>query len=95
MPAASLRLVDGRVRDREEVLRSVLERLDGLYAAWRDGGLDAVYDDLGARDFLRGRRVTVDDVAGPSQMITRDGRLEIATDSGPLLVESGEVAFER
>lgn len=95
MPAASLRLLDGRVRDREELLRSVLERLDGLYAAWRAGGLDAVYDDLGARDFLRGRRVTVDDVAGTAQMITRDGRLEISTDSGPLLVESGEVAFER
>ena len=57
--------------------------------------LDAVYEDLGARDFLRGRRVTVDGVAGTSRLITRDGRLEVSTASGPLLVESGEVLFDR
>jgi BirA family transcriptional regulator, biotin operon repressor / biotin---[acetyl-CoA-carboxylase] ligase len=95
VPAASLRTVDGRVRDREEVLWSLLERLDVLYAAWREGGLDAVYDDLGGRDFLRGRRVVVDGIGGVAQMITRDGRLEIATASGPVLVESGEVVFQR
>jgi BirA family biotin operon repressor/biotin-[acetyl-CoA-carboxylase] ligase len=92
---ASLRTVDGRERDRERILGGVLSHLDRLYAAWREAGLDAVYDDLGARDFLRGRRVTVDGVAGVAAMIMRDGRLEIATDSGPVLVESGEVSFER
>jgi BirA family transcriptional regulator, biotin operon repressor / biotin---[acetyl-CoA-carboxylase] ligase len=95
VPAASLRMVDGRVRDREELLAIVLERLDGFYASWRDGGLDAVYDDLGARDFLRGRRVVVDGIGGIAQMITRDGRLEIETTSGPVLVQSGEIIFER
>ncbi len=95
VPAASLRTVDGRVRDREELLASLLERLDGLYAAWREGGLDAVYDDLGARDFLRGRRVVVDGIGGVARMITRDGRLEIETASGPVLVQSGEIVFER
>jgi BirA family transcriptional regulator, biotin operon repressor / biotin---[acetyl-CoA-carboxylase] ligase len=95
VPAASLRTVDGRVRDREELLASLLERLDGLYAAWREGGLDAVYDDLGARDFLRGRRVVVDGIGGVARMITRDGRLEIETGSGPVLVQSGEIVFER
>jgi BirA family transcriptional regulator, biotin operon repressor / biotin---[acetyl-CoA-carboxylase] ligase len=93
--AASLRTVDGRVRDRERVLGLLLAHLDRLYGAWREGGLDAVYDDLGSRDFLRGRRVSVDGVAGVARMIVRDGRLEIATDSGPVLVESGEVVFER
>ena len=95
VPAASLRTVDGLVRDREELLASLLERLDGLYAAWREGGLDAVYDDLGARDFLRGRRVVVDGIGGVARMITRDGRLEIETASGPVLVQSGEIVFER
>ena len=95
VPPASFRTIDGRERDREQVLESLLAHLDRLYEAWRPGGLAAVYDDLGARDFLRGRRVTVDGVAGTAQMITREGRLELATDSGPLLVESGEVAFER
>jgi len=92
---ASLRTVDGRERDREQVLGLLLAHLDRLYDAWREGGLDAVYEDLGARDFLRGRRVTVDGAAGTAQMITRDGRLAVATDSGTIEVESGEVAFER
>jgi BirA family transcriptional regulator, biotin operon repressor / biotin---[acetyl-CoA-carboxylase] ligase len=93
--SASLRTVDGRVHDRERVLGSLLAHLDRLYAAWREGGLDAVYEDLGARDFLRGRRVSVDGVAGTAQMIEREGRLLVTTDSGPVLVESGEVSFER
>lgn len=95
VPAASLRTVDGRVRDREAVLETLLHRLDRLYGAWREDGLDAVYDDLGARDFLRGRRVAVEGTEGVAQMITRDGRLAVETASGPLLVESGEVLYER
>ncbi len=92
---ASLRTVDGRVRDREEVLELVLGRLDACYSGWREGGLDALYDDLGARNFLHGRRVTVDGTAGVAARIERDGRLRVDAESGPLLVESGEVLFER
>jgi BirA family biotin operon repressor/biotin-[acetyl-CoA-carboxylase] ligase len=95
VPVASLRTVDGRVRDREEVLASLLAHLDRLYAAWRARGLDAVYDDLGARDFLRGRRVSIDGVSGTARMIARDGRLELATPSGSVAVASGEVLFDR
>ena len=95
MPVASLRTIDGRVRDREQVLASLLAHLDALYAAWRGRGLDAVYEDLGARDFLRGRRVSVDGVSGTAQMIARDGRLELTTDSGLVAVASGEVLFHR
>ena len=40
------------------ILADLLLELEQRYDAWRDGGLDAIYDDLGARDFLRGRRVT-------------------------------------
>lgn len=94
-PAGSLRSVTGRVLERGPILADLLLELEQRYEAWRDGGLDAIYDDLGARDFLRGRRVTVDGVEGTAQMITRDGRLEVSTDSGLLLVESGEVLFER
>ena len=93
VPVASLRTIDGRVREREEVLASLLEQLDELYSRWLAGGLDAVYDDLGARDFLRGRRVTVDGVEGVAERVTRDGRLAVKTPSGPLLVESGEVLY--
>ena len=92
---ASLRTIDGRTHDREEVLERLLQRLDDCYAAWREGGLDALYDDLGARNFLHGRRVTVDGVPGVGSRIERDGRLRVDAATGPLLVESGEVLFER
>jgi biotin-(acetyl-CoA carboxylase) ligase len=87
--------VTGRTHDRAPLLADLLLELEQRYDAWRERGLDGIFDDLGARDFLRGRRVTVDGVPGVSHMITRDGRLEVETESGPLLVESGEVLFER
>ena len=95
IPAASLRTIDGRERDREEVLEVLLGRLDETYARWRSAGLDGLYDDIGARDFLRGRRVEVDGKAGIADRIERDGRLAVETESGRLLVASGEVLFER
>ena len=94
-PAGSLRSVTGREYERGPILADLLQELEQRYDTWRSGGLDAIYEDLGARDFLRGRRVTVDGVAGTSQLITRDGRLAISTGSGEVLVESGEVLFER
>jgi len=94
-PAGSLRSVTGREYERGPILADLLVELEQHYDAWRNGGLDAIYEDLGARDFLRGRRVTVDGVAGTSQLIRRDGRLAISTESGEVLVESGEVLFER
>ena len=92
-PAGSLRSVTGRENDRAALLVDLLLELERRYEAWRDGGLDAVYDDLGARDFLRGRRVSVDGVEGTAQRITRDGRLLVETASEPLFVESGEVDY--
>ena len=93
VPAASLRTLAGREHDREQVLDDLLRSLDALYAAWRAEGLDGVYDDLGARDFLRGRRITVDGVEGTAALIDRDGRLAVDTAAGRVLVESGEVDY--
>ena len=60
------------------------------------GGLDAVYDGLGSRDFLRGRAVTVDGTSGTAELIDREGRLRIAVGHGEsVAVESGEVGYER
>ena len=95
VPTGSLRSVTGRVLERGPILSDLLLELEQRYDAWRRGGLNAVYDDLGARDFLRGRRVTVDGVDGVAQMINREGLLEVSTGSGLLLVESGEVLYER
>ena len=94
-PAASLRTVDGVQRERAPVLATLLERLEAHYDGWREDGLDAVYDFLGARDFLRGRRVTVDGREGYAVRIDRHGRLEVETEDGLRAVESGEVAYER
>jgi BirA family biotin operon repressor/biotin-[acetyl-CoA-carboxylase] ligase len=93
MPAGSLRSVTGREYDRGPILADLLEELETRYDLWREHGLDGVYDDLGARDFLRGRRVTIGDVRGVAQMIARDGRLAVETDAGEVHVESGEVDY--
>jgi len=93
--SGSLRTIDGRTRDREEVLERLMGRLEACYDRWKGVGLEGLYDDIGARDFLRGRRVTVDGAAGTADRIERDGRLAVRTDSGRVLVTSGEVSFER
>jgi BirA family biotin operon repressor/biotin-[acetyl-CoA-carboxylase] ligase len=92
----SLRASTGTTYDRGELLGSLLARLERMYDIWVEGGLDALYPDLGARDFLRGRRVTVDGEPATAVMILRDGRLELATgDHETRTIESGEVLFER
>ncbi len=95
-PAGSLRSLTGREHDRDTVLSTLLERLDQRYAQWQSDGLDGVFDDLGSRDFLRGRRVRVDGETGTGVQIDRQGRLEIAFDgAGRRAIESGEVEFVR
>jgi BirA family transcriptional regulator, biotin operon repressor / biotin---[acetyl-CoA-carboxylase] ligase len=94
--AGSIRTLTGRGWDREDLLSTVLDDLGRRYAAWRDGGLDAVYEGLGPRDFLRGRQVSVNGTEGVVTMIDRDGRLEIALGHGDVVkVESGEVVYAR
>jgi biotin-(acetyl-CoA carboxylase) ligase len=74
----------------------LLARFERAYDAWREQGLDGIYGELGARDFLRGRRITVDGESATAVLIGRDGRLEIQTDGHESrFVESGEVRFER
>ena len=94
--AGSIRTLTGRTMDREELLSTVLDDLGSRYAAWSAGGLDAVYEGLGPRDFLRGRQVSVDGTSGVVTMIDRQGRLEIATGHDNVVtVESGEVIYAR
>jgi BirA family biotin operon repressor/biotin-[acetyl-CoA-carboxylase] ligase len=93
--AASLFTVDGNERDRAPIFADLLARLEHHYDAWRSGGLDAVYVDLGSRDFLRGRRVAVDGLAGTAVQIDRQGRLEVDVDGEHRTIESGEVTYER
>ena len=92
----SLRSLTGSTYDRAALLGSLLARLERAYGIWREHGLDGVYGELGARDFLRGRRVTVDGTPGTAVQIARDGRLEVAMDDHEVrAIESGEVRYER
>lgn len=93
--AASLLTVDGVRREPEAIQAAFAERLELHRARWLKGGLDAVYDTLGARDFLRGRKVAVDGTSGYAVGIDRAGRLGVETDAGLVTVDSGEVTFER
>jgi BirA family biotin operon repressor/biotin-[acetyl-CoA-carboxylase] ligase len=94
--AGSLRTLVGREWDREALLSPLLDDLDLRYAEWRTGGLGAVYEGLAPRDFLRGRRVSVNGTSGVAAKIARDGSLEIEVRHGEVVtVESGEVSYER
>jgi BirA family biotin operon repressor/biotin-[acetyl-CoA-carboxylase] ligase len=92
---ASLLTSDGVRRERAPILADLLRTLERAYDAWTRGGLDAVYDGIGARDFLRGRRVFVDGLAGYGVGIARDGRFEVDVGGERRLLESGDVRFER
>jgi BirA family transcriptional regulator, biotin operon repressor / biotin---[acetyl-CoA-carboxylase] ligase len=94
--AGSLHSLTGREWDREELLSRLLEDLGSRYSQWLDGGLDALYEGLGPRDFLRGRRVSVNGTSGVATMINREGRLEVEVGHGHVVtVDSGEVVYER
>jgi BirA family transcriptional regulator, biotin operon repressor / biotin---[acetyl-CoA-carboxylase] ligase len=94
-PAASLRTTDGVLRERAHVLARLLADLERQYERWREGGLDALYVDIGARDFLRQRRVTLNGASGIAVGIDREGRLEVDVGGARRFVESGEVTYER
>jgi BirA family transcriptional regulator, biotin operon repressor / biotin---[acetyl-CoA-carboxylase] ligase len=91
IPPVSLRVVDGVERDREAVLGALLQELDVRYTAWRQRGLEAVADELRARDVLRGRAVVAAGAAGTAAGIDEHGRLLVGTGRGTIAVESGEV----
>lgn len=90
----SLRTLTGRTHDRAQLLGLLLLRLERLYDTWRHGGLDDLYLELGARDFLRGREIGVDGVRGRAVGIDREGRLEIDVAGEREVIESGEVTYE-
>jgi BirA family biotin operon repressor/biotin-[acetyl-CoA-carboxylase] ligase len=92
---ASLYTTDGVHRERAPLLADLLASVELTYVRWLEGGLNALYDNLGARDFLRGRRVFVDGRAGTGIGIDRSGRFEVELDGQRVAVESGEVLFER
>jgi BirA family biotin operon repressor/biotin-[acetyl-CoA-carboxylase] ligase len=92
---ASLYTIDGVRRERPSLLADLVAAVERNYDEWRGGGLDALYDGLGARDFLRGRKIFVGDETGIGVAIDRSGRLEVEVGGKRRLLESGEILFER
>jgi BirA family biotin operon repressor/biotin-[acetyl-CoA-carboxylase] ligase len=92
---ASLYTIDGVQRDRAGVLGDLLAALERSYDLWLEGGLDALYDGLGARDFLRGRKIIIDGEVGVGVGIDRVGRFEVEVSGERRVLESGELLFER
>jgi BirA family transcriptional regulator, biotin operon repressor / biotin---[acetyl-CoA-carboxylase] ligase len=95
VPAGSLYTIDGIKRERGPLLVAILDRLEVNYDAWAERGLDGVYDSLGSRDFLRGRRIAVNGESGVGVKIDRDGRFVVDVGGEHRAVESGEIAYER
>jgi len=93
--AGSLYTIDGIKRQRGPLLAAILDRLEVNYDAWVERGLDGVYDSLGSRDFLRGRRINVNGESGVGVMIDRGGRFVVDVGGEQRAVESGEIAYER
>lgn len=94
-PAGSLRSVTGCEHDRGALLASLLSVLERLYEGWLSGGFAEARAELAARDFLRGRRVTVEGETGIAVGIDPSGRLEVELDGELRLVASGEIEYER
>lgn len=92
---ASLYTIDGVQRERAGLLGDLLAALERSYDLWLEGGLDALYDGLGARDFLRGRKIILEGEVGVGVGIDRAGRFEVEVDGERRLVDSGEILFER
>ena len=86
-----------RIKRHEPVkeLRNHVDRGDVLGDAWIERGLNGVYDSLGSRDFLRGRRIELDGESGVGVKIDRDGRFLVDVGGEQRAVESGEILYER
>jgi len=95
IPPASLFTLDAARRDRAPLLAGLLAELEACYRLWLDAGLDSLFGELGARDFLRGRQVTVDGLSGVAVGVRRDGLLELDIGGDHRAVVSGDVTFRR
>ena len=95
VPPASLLTIDAVRRARAPLLAELVLELERAYKQWAAGGINALYEELGPRDFLRNRKVYVDGDAGYAVAVDREGRLEVDFGGERRLVESGEVRYER
>jgi BirA family biotin operon repressor/biotin-[acetyl-CoA-carboxylase] ligase len=92
-PAASLRSLDGRARDRTLTLVELLLQIERAYDAWQQAGLHTLHGELADRDWLLGRSLEAGGVAGTGAGIAADGSLLVDTGGTVRRVASGEVTI--
>jgi BirA family transcriptional regulator, biotin operon repressor / biotin---[acetyl-CoA-carboxylase] ligase len=95
VPVGSLLTTDAVERERAPLLAVLVSEIERAYKLWQAGGLAELYEELGSRDFLRGRRITAEGSSGLAIGIDRSGRLEVELNGKRRLIESGEIAYER
>jgi BirA family transcriptional regulator, biotin operon repressor / biotin---[acetyl-CoA-carboxylase] ligase len=95
VPPASLLTIDAVSRARAPLLADLALEVERMYKIWETGGLESLYEELAPRDFLRNRRVFVEDEAGYAVAVDRSGRLEVDFAGERRFLESGEVRYER
>jgi len=95
VPVGSLLTIDAVERERAPLLADLVGEIERAYKLWQAGGLGELYEELGSRDFLRGRKITVEGSSGLAIAIDRSGRLEVELNGKRRLIESGDVVYER
>jgi BirA family biotin operon repressor/biotin-[acetyl-CoA-carboxylase] ligase len=86
-PELGARATSLGIADVESVLAELLERL----AHWTAAPDGAVLDSMRSRDALLGREIAWSDGAGTATGIDADGKLMVATPSGRIALDAGEV----
>lgn len=95
LPPAALEAVTPHAPDRNEMLVSVLLRLDAWYRRLREpAGERDLLDELRRHSATLGRRVEVDTpggvVSGRAADLTADGHLVVVTGQGPVTIAAGD-----
>ena len=94
LKATSLRVADGRVRDRAELLAHIAAGLEASYRTWQAHGLDAIAGELAEKDVLRGQKVSVESLQGVAAGIRADGALLLDTEHGRRAVVAGNIEVQ-
>ena len=100
LPPTTLEDLTGHRPDRNRLLVSVLMRLDGWYRRLQEPcGQAALVAELRRRSATLGRRVRLATpagiIGGTAEDLTGDGRLVVATTTGPVAVEAGDCGHLR
>lgn len=93
--AISLLDATGRVSSRQELIADILTELEACYELWMESGLEPFIAFLDKNSAIRDRRITVfmqsREITGIARGLSHDGRLQLETPGGTLLLSSGEV----